>query len=183
MVPHSNTQYGTGGNTGGVKGMVVGSLKSRRTRERVLALTAALSFVGLLLGAPPFRFGETEMPGRNETSAGETFHRGAQQGPAPPLDDVWQGLTAGACLCNRPIVSVGSCRHIPLIGYHPCPAGAQPTGGALSHRTLRLATGASLARSDTSLAGVTFTPAQPPFTVNSLLGEKTNLKQKKPSRT
>jgi len=53
------------------------------------------------------------------------------------------------------------------------PAGAQPTGGALSHRTLRLATGASLARSDTSLAGVTFTPAQPPFTVNSLLGEKT----------
>ena len=37
MVPHSNTQYGTGGNTGGVKGMVVGSLKSRRTRERVLA--------------------------------------------------------------------------------------------------------------------------------------------------
>jgi hypothetical protein len=31
------------------------SLKSRRTRERVLALTAALSFVGLLLGAPPFR--------------------------------------------------------------------------------------------------------------------------------
>ena len=34
-------------------------LKSRRTRERVLALTAALSFVGLLLGAPPFRFGET----------------------------------------------------------------------------------------------------------------------------
>jgi len=143
------------------------SLKSRRTRERVLALTAALSFVGLLLGAPPFRFGETEMPGRNETSAGETFHRGAQQGPAPPLDDVWQGLTVGVCLCNRPIVSVGSCRHIPLIGYQPCPAGAQPTGGALSHRTLRLATGASLARSDTSLAGVTFTPAQPPFTVNS----------------
>ena len=148
------------------------SLKSRRTRERVLALTAALSFVGLLLGAPPFRFGETEMPGRNETSAGETFHRGAQQGPAPPLDDVWQGLTVGVCLCNRPIVSVGSCRHKPLIGYQPCPAGAQPTGGALSHRTLRLATGASLARSDTSLAGVTFTPAQPPFTVNSLLGEE-----------
>jgi len=42
MVPHSNTQYGTGGNTGGVQGMVVGSLKSRQTRERVLALTAAL---------------------------------------------------------------------------------------------------------------------------------------------
>jgi hypothetical protein len=72
MVPDTVT-HGTGGNTGGVKGMVVGSLKSRRTRERVLALTAALSFVGLLLGAPPFCFGETEMPGRNETSAGETF--------------------------------------------------------------------------------------------------------------
>ena len=40
--------------------------------------------------------------------------------------------------------------------------------------------GAGLARSGTSLAGVTFTPAQPPFTVNSLLGETTNLKQKKP---
>ncbi len=61
MVPDTVT-HGTGGNTGtgGVKGMVVGSLKSRRTRERVLALTAALSFVGLLLGAPPFCFGETE---------------------------------------------------------------------------------------------------------------------------
>jgi len=59
------------------------SLKSRRTRERVLALTAALSFVGLLLGAPPHF--DSEMPGRNETSAGETFHRGAQQGPAPPV--------------------------------------------------------------------------------------------------
>jgi hypothetical protein len=50
--------------------MVVGSLKSRRTHERVFAPTAALSSVlGLLLEAPPFRFGETEMPGRNETSA------------------------------------------------------------------------------------------------------------------
>ena len=86
MVPHSNTQYGMGGNTGGVKGMVVGSLKSRRTRERVLALslTAALSFVGLLLGAPPFRFGETEMPGRNETSAGETFAPVAPSRALPP---------------------------------------------------------------------------------------------------
>ncbi len=67
--------------------MVVGSLRSRRTRERVLALTAALSFVGLLLGAPPFRFGETEMPGRNETSAGAP-----SRALPPPLDDVWQGL-------------------------------------------------------------------------------------------
>jgi len=123
MVPHSNTQYGTGGNTGGVKGMVVGSLKSRRTRERVLALTAALSFVGLLLGAPPFRFGETEMPGRNEASAGAP-----SRALPPPLDDVWQGLTVGVCLCNRPIVSVGSCRHIPLIGYQPCRSGCSANG-------------------------------------------------------
>lgn len=54
--------------TGGVKGLVVGSLKSRRTHERVLAPTPALSSVlGLFLEVPPFRFGETEMPGRNET--------------------------------------------------------------------------------------------------------------------
>ena len=53
---------------------MVGSLKSRRTHERVLAPTPALSSVlGLFLEVPPFRFGETEMPGRNETSAGETF--------------------------------------------------------------------------------------------------------------
>ena len=46
---------------------MVGSLKSRRTHERVLAPTAALSSVlGLFLEVPPFRFGETEMPGRNE---------------------------------------------------------------------------------------------------------------------
>ena len=57
--------------------MVVGSLKSRRTHERVFAPTAALSsMLGLLLmEAPPFRFGETEMPGRNETSASDTFRR------------------------------------------------------------------------------------------------------------
>ena len=51
---------------------MVGSLKSRRTHERVLAPTAALSSVlGLFLEVPPFRFGETEMPGRNETSGSE----------------------------------------------------------------------------------------------------------------
>ena len=57
---------------------MVGSLKSRRTHERVLAPTAALSSVlGLFLEVPPFRFGETEMPGpgRNETSGSETFRR------------------------------------------------------------------------------------------------------------
>ena len=79
------------------------SLKSRRTRERVLALTAALSFVGLLLGAPPFRFGETEMPGRNETSAGETFHRGAQQGPAPPRWMTFGKVSHRWCMCAHAI--------------------------------------------------------------------------------
>ena len=80
--PHTVTY-----STGGVKGMVVGSLKSRRTHERVLALTAVPRelLTGVLLEAPPFRFGETEMPGRNETSAGENFAGGAQQGPAPPI--------------------------------------------------------------------------------------------------
>ena len=68
--------------------MVVGSLKCRRTHERVFALTAVpRELTGVLLAAPPFRFGETEMPGRNEfareTSAG--FAGGAQQGPAPPF--------------------------------------------------------------------------------------------------
>ena len=58
--------------------------KSLNTRTCV-GPDCCAELVGLLLGAPPFRFGETEMPGRNETSAGETFHRGAQQGPAPPV--------------------------------------------------------------------------------------------------
>ena len=67
--------------------MVVGSLKSRRTHERVFALTAVpRELTGVLLAAPPFRFGETEMPGRNETSAAaNSFAGGAQQGPAPPI--------------------------------------------------------------------------------------------------
>ena len=74
--------------------VVLGSLKSRRTHERVfmrvLALTAVpRELTGVLLEAPPFRFGETEMPGRNETSAGEKFRRGRPAGPCPPpLDDV-----------------------------------------------------------------------------------------------
>ena len=79
--PHTVTY-----STGGVKGMVVGSLKCRRTHERVLALTAVpRELTGVLLEAPPFRFGETEMPGRNETSAGEKFRRGRPAGPCPPI--------------------------------------------------------------------------------------------------
>jgi hypothetical protein len=82
--PYSNTQYGTGGNTGGVKGMVVGSLKSRRTREHVLALTAALSFVGLLLGAPPFRFGETDAWAERNVCR-RNVSPGRPAGPCPPV--------------------------------------------------------------------------------------------------
>jgi hypothetical protein len=160
------------------------SLKSRRTRERVLALTAALrASWGCSWERRHFVLARQRCLGGTKRLPAKRFTGAPSRALLPPLDDVWQGLTVGVCLCNRPIVSVGSCRHIPLIGYQPCPAGAQPTGGALSHRTLRLAAEASLARSGTSLAGVTFTPAQPPFTVNSLLGEKTNLTQKKPSRT
>lgn len=51
---------------------------------KVLALTAALGLVGLLLEAPPFCFGETEVPGRNEMSAGEMFRRGRPARPCPP---------------------------------------------------------------------------------------------------
>ena len=138
--------------------MVVGSLKSRRTHERVFALTAVpRELTGVLLAAPPFRFGETEMPGRNETSTGEKFRRGRPAGPCPPH---WMTLgRVSPLVCAYAIVSA--------VGVHQCadidPAQrAQPTGGALSHRILRLATGASLAHSGTSLAGVTFTPAQPP---------------------
>ena len=66
--------------------MVVGSLKCRRTHERVFALTAVpRELTGVLLAAPPFRFGETEMPGRNETSTGEKFRRGRPAGPCPPI--------------------------------------------------------------------------------------------------
>jgi hypothetical protein len=44
-------------------------------------------------------------------------------------------------------------------------------------------TGVRLAPPVSSLAEDTFAPAQPPFIVTELLGEKTNLTQKKPSRT
>ncbi len=46
---------------------------------------------------------------------------------------------------------------------------------------LRLVTGVRLAPPVSSLAEDTFAPAQPPFIVIELLGEKTNLTQKKPS--
>ena len=70
--------------------MVVGSLKSRRTHERVFALTAVpRELTGVLLEAPPFRFGETEIClGGTKRLPAKSFAGGAQQGPAPPLDDV-----------------------------------------------------------------------------------------------
>ena len=56
-----------------------------------------------------------------------------------------------------------------------------PSGGVAPHRIPRLAAVACLARYVSSLAGVTFTPAQPPSVINSPC-EKTNLTQKQPSR-
>ena len=54
-----------------------------------------------------------------------------------------------------------------------------PSGGVAPHRIPRLAAVACLARYVSSLAGVTFTPAQPPSVINSPC-EKTNLTQKQP---
>ena len=56
-----------------------------------------------------------------------------------------------------------------------------PFGVVAPHRIPRLAVVACLARYASSLAGVTFTPAQPPSVINSPC-EKTNLTQKQPSR-
>ena len=56
-----------------------------------------------------------------------------------------------------------------------------PLGVVAPHRIPRLAAVACLARYASSLAGVTFTPAQPPSVINSPC-EKTNLTQKQPSR-
>ena len=56
-----------------------------------------------------------------------------------------------------------------------------PLGVVASHRIPRLVAVACLARYASSLAGATFTPAQPPSVVNSPC-EKTNLTQKQPSR-
>jgi hypothetical protein len=58
-----------------------------------------------------------------------------------------------------------------------------PLGCGRSPPYLRLVTGVRLASPGSSLAEATFAPAQPPFMVTELLGEKTNLTQKKPSRT
>jgi len=58
-----------------------------------------------------------------------------------------------------------------------------PLGCGRSPPYLRLVTGVRLAPPVSSLAEDTFAPAQPPFMVTELLGEKTNLTQKKPSRT
>ena len=60
----------------------------------------------------------------------------------------------------------------------PCPS-PPPSGGVAPHRIPRLAAVACLARYVSSLAGVTFTPAQPPSVINSPC-EKTNLTQKQP---
>ena len=46
---------------------------------------------------------------------------------------------------------------------------------------LQLVTGVRLAPPGSFLVEATFAPAQPPFMVTELLGEKTNLKQKQPS--
>ena len=56
-----------------------------------------------------------------------------------------------------------------------------PLGCGRSPPYLRLVTGVRLAPPVSSLAEDTFAPAQPPFMVTELLGEKTNLKQKQPS--
>ncbi len=55
-----------------------------------------------------------------------------------------------------------------------------PLGCGRSPPYLRLVTGVRLASPGSSLAEATFAPAQPPFMVTELLGEKTNLTQKKP---
>ena len=60
-----------------------------------------------------------------------------------------------------------------------CPS--PPLGCGRSPPYLRLVAGVRLAHPGSSLAEATFAPAQPPFIVNELLGEKTNLTQKKPT--
>ena len=106
------------------------SLKCRRTHERVLALTAVpRELTGVLLEAPPFRFGETEMPGRNETSAGEKFRRGRPAGPCPPH---WMTLgRVSPLVCAYAIVSA--------VGVHQC-ADIDPAQRMLSQRVERFPT-------------------------------------------
>ena len=63
----------------------------------------------------------------------------------------------------------------PAVPFRPSP----PLGVVAPHRIPRLAAVACLARYASSLAGVTFSPAQPPSVINSPC-EKTNLTQKQP---
>ena len=55
------------------------------------------------------------------------------------------------------------------------PVGPPPLGVGAPHRIF------VTAHPGSSLAEATFAPAQPPFIVTELLGEKTNLTQKKPA--
>jgi hypothetical protein len=83
---------------------------------------------------------------------------------------------AGKRLCARndalraPIGNSGHARPTPLV------CGRSPP-------YLLLVTGVRLVPPGSSLVEATFAPAQPPFMITELLGEKTNLKQKQPSRT
>ena len=82
----------------------------------------------------------------------------------------------GKRLCARndalcaPIGNSGHARPTPLVCVRSPPY-------------LLLVTGVRLAPPGAFLVEATFAPAQPPFMVTELLGEKTNLKQKQPSRT
>ncbi len=101
---------------------------------------------------------------------------------------------------GSPSVLHGGCatrNEFPLVGKRLCArngalrapiddsghARPSPLGCGRSPPYLRLVTGVRLAPPVSSLAEDTFAPAQPPFMVTELLGEKTNLTQKKPSRT
>jgi len=64
----------------------------------------------------------------------------------------------------------------------PPPPPPPPLECGRSPPYLRLVTGVRLVHPGSSLAEATFAPAQPPFIVTELLGEKTNLTQKKPYR-
>ena len=67
-----------------------------------------------------------------------------------------------------------------LLSAAPVMPVPSPWVWALPTPYLRLVAGVRLAHPGSSLAEATFAPAQPPFIVNELLGEKTNLTQKKP---
>ena len=150
--------------------MLVGSLKSRRTHERVLALTAVpRELTGVLLEAPPlaFRRGRdawAERIARRKRLPTKSFAGGAQQGPAPPH---W--LTLGRVsplVCAYAIVSA--------VGVHQC-ADIGPAQRMLSQRVERSPTVSSgwlweqalptLVHHSPWLPSGYFTPAQPPLLV------------------